>query len=570
MEKWVVAAKKADFNKIAAQYHIDPVIARIIRNRDIIGEEEIRQYLYGGLESLHSPWLLKDMKKAVEIIKDKIKEGKPIRIIGDYDIDGVTSTYILITGLKRAGADADTYIPDRIADGYGIHRHLVEKAAKDGIDTIITCDNGIAAGSEIMLAKELGLTVVVTDHHEIPYQETEMGRISILPPADAIINPKQEDCEYPFKGLCGAVVAFKFITALYEACGIDLKELEDFLEIAAIATVGDVMDLQEENRILVKEGLRRLQNTKNPGLRELIRANQLEGRQISAYHIGFVLGPCLNASGRLDTAVRSLKLLQASDQESAGKLAGDLVAMNQSRKALTVQGAEEAFHQIETTAIGDDHVLVVFLPQCHESLAGIIAGRIRERYHKPAFVLTRGEQGVKGSGRSIETYHMYEALVSCSELLTKFGGHKMAAGLSLEEENVEKFRKKINENCKLTEEDLMPKIMIDVPMPVSYITYPLIEQLELLEPFGKGNTKPVFAQKDLHLTGCRVFGQNKNVVKMKAFDNQGYSIDAVYFGDSEALLERISQKETLSVIYYPAINSYQGRESLQIVIQNYR
>lgn len=570
MEKWVVAAKKADFNKMAAEYHIDPVIARLIRNRDIIKDDEIRQYLYGGLESLHSPWLLKDMKKAVEIVGEKIKEGKKIRIIGDYDIDGVTSTYILITGLKRAGADADTYIPDRVADGYGIHRHLVEKAVQDGIDTIITCDNGIAAGSEIMLAKELGLTVVVTDHHEIPYKETETGRVCILPPADAIINPKQEDCEYPFKGLCGAVVAFKFITALYQVCGIDAGELEDFLEIAAIATVGDVMDLQEENRILVKEGLKRLQNTKNPGLRELIRANQLEGRQISAYHIGFVLGPCLNASGRLDTAVRSLRLLQATDQENAAKLAGDLVAMNQSRKALTLQGAEDAFHQIETTEIGKDRVLVVFLPQCHESLAGIIAGRIREKYYKPAFVLTRGEQGVKGSGRSIETYHMYEALVSCSELLTKFGGHKMAAGLSLDEENVENFRKKINENCKLTQEDLMPKVMIDVPMPVSYISYPLIEQLELLEPFGKGNTKPVFAQRDLRLTGCRVFGQNKNVVKMKALDSQGYSIDAVYFGDSEALLERVKQEEPVSVIYYPTVNTYQGRQSLQIVIQNYR
>ena len=569
MEKWVVAAKKADFNQIGQQFHIDPVIARLIRNRDVIGNEKIREYLLGTVNELPSPWLMKDMKKAVDILEKKIQQKVKIRIIGDYDIDGVTSTYILLKGLTRIGVDVDTYIPDRVADGYGIHEHLIVRAESDGIDTIVTCDNGIAAAAEIQMAKEKGMTVIVTDHHEIPYREENGERKVILPPADAILNPKQYDCPYPNKNLCGAVVAFKYITALYERFNIPEKELEDYYELAAIATVGDVMDLQGENRILVKEGLRRLKNTQNKGLQELIRANALEDTKITAYHIGFVLGPCINASGRLDTAARSLALLNAQTKEEAAKLAGDLTALNQSRKALTEKGKEEAIQLIETTELKNDRVLVVYLPDCHESLAGIITGRIREKYHKPAFVLTKGEKSAKGSGRSIESYSMYEELVKCADLMVQFGGHPMAAGLSIEEKNIEKFRRQLNENCTLTEEDLRPKVVIDVPMPVSYITKELVEQISLLEPFGKGNTKPIFAQKGLRVLDSNIIGKNKNVVKLKLLDPQGVTMEGIYFGEAEDFVNFIRERNSISVTYYPEINRFRGRESLQIIIQNY-
>ncbi|RHO86345.1 single-stranded-DNA-specific exonuclease RecJ [Ruminococcus sp. AF41-9] len=569
MEKWVVAAKKADFNQIGQQFHIDPVIARLIRNRDVVGEEKIREYLLGTVEEIPSPWLMKDMEKAVDILERKIQQQAKIRIIGDYDIDGVTSTYILLKGLTRIGANVDTYIPDRVADGYGIHEHLIDRAGEDGIDTIVTCDNGIAAAAEIQMAKDKGMTVIVTDHHEIPYREENGERQVILPPADAILNPKQYDCPYPNKNLCGAVVAFKYITALYERFGVPEKELEDYYELAAIATVGDVMDLQGENRILVKEGLRRLKETKNPGLQELIRANALEDAKITAYHIGFVLGPCINASGRLDTAARSLQLLNAQTIEEAAKLAGDLTALNQSRKALTEKGKEEAIRLIETTDLKNDRVLVVYLPDCHESLAGIIAGRLREKYHKPAFVLTRGETSAKGSGRSIESYSMYEELVKCADLMVQFGGHPMAAGLSIKEENIEAFRRQLNENCTLTEENLRPKIVIDVPMPVSYITKELVEQISLLEPFGKGNTKPVFAQKGLRVLDSSILGKNKNVVKVKLLDPQGVPMEGIYFGEAEEFAGFLKEHDTIAVTYYPEINRFRGKESLQIIIQNY-
>ena len=569
MEKWVVAAKKADFNLIGRQFHIDPVIARLIRNRDVVGEEKIKEYLLGTIDTIPSPWLMKDMKKAVDILEKKIQQQAKIRIIGDYDIDGVTSTYILLKGLTRIGANVDTYIPDRVADGYGIHEHLIDRAESDKIDTIVTCDNGIAASAEIQMAKEKGMTVIVTDHHEIPYREENGERRVILPPADAILNPKQYDCLYPNKNLCGAVVAFKYITALYERFDIQKKELEDYYELVAIATVGDVMDLQGENRILVKEGLRRLPNTKNKGLQELIRANNLEDSKITAYHIGFVLGPCINASGRLDTAARSLALLNAPTKEEAAKLAGDLTALNQSRKALTEKGKEEAIQLIETTELKNDRVLVVYLPECHESLAGIIAGRLREKYHKPAFVLTKGEKCAKGSGRSIESYSMYDELVKCADLMVQFGGHPMAAGLSIEEENIEKFREQLNQNCTLTEEDLRPKIVIDVAMPISYITKELLEQISLLEPFGKGNVKPIFAQKGLRVLDSNIIGKNKTVVKLKLLDPQGAIIEGIYFGEADDFMNFIREKDSISVTYYPEINRFRGRESLQIIIQNY-
>lgn len=569
MEKWMVYNKKADFQKIGSEFGIDPVIARLIRNRDIQDMKEIRSYLYGTLAEIPSPWKMKDMERAVQILQKKITQKKKIRIIGDYDIDGVTATCILLKGLKRLNANVDTYIPDRVKDGYGMHEQLIDKALEDGIDTILTCDNGIAAAAEIEYAKKEGLTVIVTDHHDIPFRDTEDGRIWIIPKADAVVNPKQNDCLYPNKNICGAVVAWKLIWALYERLGIDSDEIWDFLELAAIATVGDVMDLQGENRIIVKEGLKKLSSTSFEGLKALICVNNLEGAEITAYHIGFVIGPCINASGRLDTAARSLELLLADNMEDAMKLADDLYDLNQSRKAMTEQGKEQAIQSIEENNLGKDRVLVVYLPDCHESLAGIIAGRIREAYNKPVFVLTKGADGVKGSGRSIEAYSMYEELVKCSDLLTQFGGHPMAAGLSMEEKNVELFRRRLNDNCTLTEQDLIPKIMIDVPMPISYLSKKLTEQLKVLEPFGKGNSKPLFAQKNLRAVGIRVLGRNRNVAKMLLIDENGIKMDAVYFGEAQEFVDFVQAHDTISVTYYPEINVFQGRENLQVVIKNY-
>lgn len=569
MEKWMVYNKKADFQKIGSEFGIDPVIARLIRNRDIQDMKEIRSYLYGTLAEIPSPWKMKDMECAVQILQKKITQKKKIRIIGDYDIDGVTATCILLKGLKRLNANVDTYIPDRVKDGYGMHEQLIDKALEDGIDTILTCDNGIAAAAEIEYAKKEGLTVIVTDHHDIPFRDTEDGRIWSIPKADAVVNPKQNDCLYPNKNICGAVVAWKLIWALYERLGIDSDEIWDFLELAAIATVGDVMDLQGENRIIVKEGLKKLSSTSFEGLKALICVNNLEGAEITAYHVGFVIGPCINASGRLDTAARSLELLLADNMEDAMKLADDLYDLNQSRKAMTEQGKEQAIQSIEENNLGKDRVLVVYLPDCHESLAGIIAGRIREAYNKPVFVLTKGADGVKGSGRSIEAYSMYEELVKCSDLLTQFGGHPMAAGLSMEEKNVELFRRRLNDNCTLTEQDLIPKIMIDVPMPISYLSKKLTEQLKVLEPFGKGNSKPLFAQKNLRAVGIRVLGRNRNVAKMLLIDENGIKMDAVYFGEAQEFVDFVQAHDTISVTYYPEINVFQGRENLQVVIKNY-
>lgn len=569
MEKWMVYNKKADFQKIGSEFGIDPVIARLIRNRDIQDMKEIRSYLYGTLAEIPSPWKMKDMERAVQILQKKITQKKKIRIIGDYDIDGVTATCILLKGLKRLNANVDTYIPDRVKDGYGMHEQLIDKALEDGIDTILTCDNGIAAAAEIEYAKKEGLTVIVTDHHDIPFRDTEDGRIWIIPKADAVVNPKQNDCLYPNKNICGAVVAWKLIWALYERLGIDSDEIWDFLELAAIATVGDVMDLQGENRIIVKEGLKKLSSTSFEGLKALICVNNLEGAEITAYHVGFVIGPCINASGRLDTAARSLELLLADNMEDAMKLADDLYDLNQSRKAMTEQGKEQAIQSIEENNLSKDRVLVVYLPDCHESLAGIIAGRIREAYNKPVFVLTKGADGVKGSGRSIEAYSMYEELVKCSDLLTQFGGHPMAAGLSMEEKNVELFRRRLNDNCTLTEQDLIPKIMIDVPMPISYLSKKLTEQLKVLEPFGKGNSKPLFAQKNLRAVGIRVLGRNRNVAKMLLIDENGIKMDAVYFGEAQEFVDFVQAHDTISVTYYPEINVFQGRENLQVVIKNY-
>ena len=586
MEKWFVMRKGAPFQEIAEKFDIHPVLARLIRNRDVIGDEAIERYLHGTIADLHDGMLMKDMDRAIDILLEKIREEKKIRIIGDYDIDGINATYILLEGLRYLGADVDVDIPDRMKDGYGLNRHLVDRAFDDGIDTIVTCDNGIAASEEIAYGKRLGMTIVVTDHHEVPYEDTEEGKVYMLPPADAVIDPKQEDCMYPFKGLCGAAVAYKLIEAVFNAAGRDVDDVDHLMENVAIATVGDVMDLVDENRIFVKQGLEMLKRTKNLGLKALIECTGVDVFHLSAYHIGFVIGPCLNASGRLDTAKRALELLCAKSRREADVLAGDLKALNDNRKDMTQLAVKEAVEMIEGTALKEDRVLVVYLPECHESLAGIVAGRIRERYYKPAFVLTKAEEGVKGSGRSIETYHMYDALNQCKELLSKFGGHKLAAGLSLEECNVETFRKKLNKESKLTEDDLTAKISIDMQLPLQYVSEQLVNELSYLEPFGKGNIKPIFVEKDIEILRANKLGKNHNVLKLQVQDGQGVALEAMYFGDLEKfesyLEERFGAQKVadmwrgkrtgmrLAFTYYPTINEYMGRKTLQIVIQNYQ
>ena len=586
MEKWFVAAKRADFKAIAEKFGINQVTARIIRNRDIVGEEAIREYLYGGRGELHSPRLLGGAMDAALLLKEKIGKKKKIRIIGDYDIDGVNATYILYRGLQKLGAEVDYEIPDRMKDGYGLNINLIRLAYEEGVDTILTCDNGISAIDQIAYAKELGMTVVVTDHHEPLFEEQDVEKVWKLPRADVLINPKLPKCTYPYKKICGAVVAWKLIQMLYVVFGRQEREADGFLPFAAIATVGDVMDLDGENRIIVKLGLRDLETTQNPGLRALIRAAGLEDAELTSYHIGFVIGPCINASGRLDTAKRSLRLLLCEDAKEANLLAAQLKQLNDERKDLTAKGVEQAVNQIESTSLKEDRVLVVYLPDCHESIAGIIAGRIRERYHKPVFVLTDGQDCVKGSGRSIETYSMFDEMIRCQDLFLKFGGHPMAAGLSLVKENVPVFRRRINELCRLTEEDFVEKVMIDVPMPLDYITEDLIDEFHVLEPFGKGNTKPLFAEKNLKLQKAAVLGKNRNVLKFTVYNQNGTSMEAMYFGDVEQMQEYLAEKYGrveleklfqgrvndmyLSVTYYPTVNEFRDRKTLQIVIQNYQ
>ena len=568
-ERWVEAPRVEGNREMAGRLRVSPLTVRMIRNRAGLSEEAVRDYLYGGIESLADPFLMKGMREAVDLLREKRDAGASVRIIGDYDIDGVNASFILLTGLRRIGAQVDTVIPDRMRDGYGVNENLVRQAVEDGIDTIVTCDNGIAAAGEIGLAKELGMTVVVTDHHEVPFHEENGERVFVLPPADVIVNPKQADCGYPFKMLCGAAVAWRLVEALYRAEGIPKEEVLDLAEFAAVATVGDIMELRGENRALVRYGLKRLEQTENLGYRALIRVNGLTGKRLTAYHIGFVIGPCINASGRLDTARRALNLLGARDQEEAETLAGDLKALNDSRKALTVKGTEEARRQIEETDLKLDRVLVVYLPECHESLAGIIAGRIREQYYRPCFVLTDGEDGVKGSGRSIEGYHMFEEMTKVEKLFTRFGGHPMAAGLSMERESIEELRRRLNENCILTEEDLTPRKLYDAVLPVRYAGEQLIGELELLEPFGKGNEKPLFAAGNLLVRSARIIGKNANVLKLILEDDHETRIEAVSFGDVQGDLEYIEEKERISILYYPEINEYMGKRTVQLVVEAY-
>lgn len=586
MENWVLLRKGADFQHISEKFHISPRVASLIRNRDVIGDDAIEKYLNGTIADLYDGMLMKDMDKAVAVLGEKIKENAKIRIIGDYDIDGIQSTYILLEGFRMLGADVDSDIPDRMKDGYGLNRNLIDRALEADVDTIITCDNGIAAAEEIAYAKSMGMTIVVTDHHEVPYTEIGAGRRYILPEADAVVDPKQEDCTYPFKGLCGAAVAYKLVEALMEAMGKDAEDADYLMENVAIATIGDVMDLVDENRIFVKQGLDMLKRTENLGLKALMGCTGVNVDKLSPYHIGFVIGPCMNASGRLDTAKRALELLEAKKVAEADLLAGDLKALNDSRKDMTAQAVEEAFIQVENSELKDADVLVVYLPECHESLAGIVAGRIREKYYRPVFVLTKGAEGLKGSGRSIETWHMYEGLNRVKHLLSKFGGHKMAAGLSMPEENLEQFRKEINEKSGITPEDLNEKIAIDMQLPFECVNEKFIEELAVLEPFGKGNARPVFAERQVQVENARILGKNKNVLKLQVKDLHGTRMDAMYFGDVNTFVEYVREKFgdiacecllrghghgiVMAFTYYPDINEYQGVRTPQIVIQNYK
>ena len=586
MENWVLLRKGADFQHISEKFHISPRVASLIRNRDVIGDDAIEKYLNGTIADLYDGMLMKDMDKAVAVLGEKIKENAKIRIIGDYDIDGIQSTYILLEGFRMLGADVDSDIPDRMKDGYGLNRNLIDRALEADVDTIITCDNGIAAAEEIAYAKSMGMTIVVTDHHEVPYTEIGAGRRYILPEADAVVDPKQEDCTYPFKGLCGAAVAYKLVEALMEAMGKDAEDADYLMENVAIATIGDVMDLVDENRIFVKQGLVMLKRTENLGLKALMECTGVNVDKLSPYHIGFVIGPCMNASGRLDTAKRALELLEAKKVAEADLLAGDLKALNDSRKDMTAQAVEEAFIQVENSELKDADVLVVYLPECHESLAGIVAGRIREKYYRPVFVLTKGAEGLKGSGRSIETWHMYEGLNRVKHLLSKFGGHKMAAGLSMPEENLEQFRKEINEKSGITPEDLNEKIAIDMQLPFECVNEKFIGELAVLEPFGKGNARPVFAERQVQVESARILGKNKNVLKLQVKDLHGTRMDAMYFGDVNTFVEYVREKFgdiacecllrghghgiVMAFTYYPDINEYQGVRKPQIVIQNYK
>ena len=586
MENWVLLRKGADFQHISEKFHISPRVASLIRNRDVIGDDAIEKYLNGTIADLYDGMLMKDMDKAVAVLGEKIKENAKIRIIGDYDIDGIQSTYILLEGFRMLGADVDSDIPDRMKDGYGLNRNLIDRALEADVDTIITCDNGIAAAEEIAYAKSMGMTIVVTDHHEVPYTEIGAGRRYILPEADAVVDPKQEDCTYPFKGLCGAAVAYKLVEALMEAMGKDAEDADYLMENVAIATIGDVMDLVDENRIFVKQGLDMLKRTENLGLKALMECTGVNVDKLSSYHIGFVIGPCMNASGRLDTAKRALELLEAKKVAEADLLAGDLKALNDSRKDMTAQAVEEAFIQVENSELKDADVLVVYLPECHESLAGIVAGRIREKYYRPVFVLTKGAEGIKGSGRSIETWHMYEGLNRVKHLLSKFGGHKMAAGLSMPEENLEQFRKEINEKSGITPEDLNEKIAIDMQLPFECVNEKFIGELAVLEPFGKGNARPVFAERQVQVESARILGKNKNVLKLQVKDLHGTRMDAMYFGDVNTFVEYVREKFgdiacecllrghghgiVMAFTYYPDINEYQGVRKPQIVIQNYK
>lgn len=589
-EKWMVYGKKADFNGLALKYKISPVTARVIRNRNMTDDRAFDQYLNGTIDSINSPFLFKDMEKAVDILFETIKNNERIRIIGDYDIDGICSTYILVKAISKFTRNISMDIPDRIKDGYGINKKLIKKAYDEKIKLIITCDNGIAAIDETAYAKELGMKVIVTDHHNVPFDIVDNQMVYKRVQADAVVNHKQPDCTYPFKEMCGAAIAYRFVMA----CMLKLKEKQDtryklieafekeMIIFAGIATIGDVVSLLDENRIIAKAGLSLLKENTNIGLEALINRCELDKNNISSFHIGYIIGPCLNAAGRLETAKMGLELLLCDNKEKAEKLAEELVILNQKRKELTLEGEKKAVEY--ALKMEDSKVLVIFLDEIHESIAGIIAGRIREKFNKPTIILTKGEEMVKGSGRSIEGYNMYEEINKCSKLLSRFGGHIMAAGVSLEEKNVEAFREMLNKNCSLTEDDYIKKVWIDVPMPLNYISRELIHELKKLEPFGKDNEKPIFAVKDIVVKKMYLMGKGKNMARLILVEN-GYEIAGVMFNGLEDYLTGIRDKygeETVrkmqmgmtvniagAFTYYPTINNYNGNESIQITITGF-
>lgn len=568
MAKWVVTSKSGDFQKIGEKFQIDPVIARVLRNRDVVSDEEIERFLTADLSQMHSPYLLKDMDKAVEKICEAIKLQSKIRIIADYDVDGICAGYILKEGLSLLDAKVDCRVPDRIKDGYGLNEQMIEEAARDDIALILTCDNGIAAKEVIAYANRLSITVIVTDHHEVPFLINGEGDKEYqMPPAYAVVNPKREDCTYPFSNICGALVAYKVIEALFEKYNLCVPS--DFLEAAALATVCDVMELKDENRIVVKYGIQSIKQTKNLGLKALLQVCDIRMENLSTYHIGFIVGPCFNATGRLDIADRAIELLSEKDFSKAVLIARELKELNEQRKSMTAQGVVMAESYLSEKHLEEDDVLVIYLPDCHESIAGIIAGRIKEKYHKPVLVLTKAKDGVKGSGRSIEAYHMYEKLSECKEYFIKFGGHKMAAGFSLEEENIELLRQKLNQNSRLTKEDFEEKIVIDVPMPISYVTKQLIEQFDILEPFGVGNEKPVFAQKGISVRQESRLGKEKKVGKYKITDGI-CEMEMIYFGDLDAFSSFYKEHNQIAITYYPSVNEFRNQKTIQIVMKNYK
>lgn len=593
----MVKNRSADFAAIAARFGISEVTARLLVNRGLNTEGEMEAYLHPDLSQLHAAELLKDAEKTARILAQGIREGKRIRVIGDYDVDGVVSTYILTQTLTECGAAADFAIPERIRDGYGLSMRLVEEAAGQGIGTLLTCDNGIAAAEQTAYAKECGMTVLITDHHELP---------EVLPCADALVNPRQTDCAYPYKGLCGAAVAYKVAELIYEACGRKRECARKFIAFAAVATVCDVMELTGENRAIVSLGLSMLRNSEHPGIRALCEVNGIGREALNAYQLGFVLGPCINATGRLETAERGVRLLLAGSIEEAMPLAEELKGLNDIRKDMTAKGVQDAVRLVEgggrDMALPDaqasgmggelpgkrqeitDKVLVLLLENCHESLAGIIAGRLRERYNRPAIVLTRAKEGLKGSARSTERYSMFEKLTECRQFLTHYGGHPMAAGLSLPEENYLPLKNALNERCGLTEEDFTLKISVDAVLALSGLSLLLLEEFALLEPHGKGNEKPLFAERRLKVCRMTAIGKAHKMFRFLVEDAYGTQMDALYFGDGDALEEEMCARYgdgavrelycgrdagvRMSAVYYPSVNEYRGTKKLQIVIQH--
>lgn len=576
MEKWFIKNKKGNIKDISEKFKVNGVVSKLLINRDLIDDSSIEMFLNPDLDRLHSPVLLKDIIHASNLVNEDVKNNRKIRIVGDYDVDGIMSIYILYKGLKKIGADVDYTVPNRIIDGYGINKRMVDEAKADDINTIITCDNGISANEVIKYAKDIGIKIIVTDHHNVPEE---------LPKADAIINPKQEDCKYPFKDICGATVAYKFVEFIYMTNGFEDEEIFELLEYAAIATICDVMDLVDENRIIVKKGLEALNTTQDIGLRALIDSCGLKDKNLSVYHIGFIIGPCLNATGRLDTALSALDLLLSDDNSKAKIIADSLVELNTKRKSMTQDGVKKVLDLVKSNYL-NDKILVVYEPSTHESIAGIVAGRIKEYYNKPTIVLTDGEDMVKGSARSIDGYNIYEEVLKEKALLESFGGHTMAAGMSLRKENVDKLRVNLNSSCSLTDEDLIPRIYVDMQLPLEHINFKLLEEMKCLEPYGKGNSKPLFGEKNLKIVRARILGKNKNVIKMDLVSSSNVKFDGILFSDGQIFLDELSKKYSnntvedvlkgldndimIDILYFPDINEFNGRTNIQLVIQNFR